>query len=334
MNDNINPEVNEDLNDAEVTSEELNDSEITEAVDDQEYLTQDANALELDRETFEAEDAAQAVSAQDDDMTVYADEFAAESFQQEVPAEPVKAKKKFPIQIPVIIAACIVLAAILGYLVFVFFFFREPETTTWAAEIDGATYYYEFQDNGVFKGYVGSAELTSTYEKEKSEEGNTLTVASNYGNMYAGYPCTYEVTGSKILNNMELNYSYGEGFDFTLTQAKREPVKLEVSEDFEPEEDLVGSWIFSYMGYDVYKATFDEKGYMTLEFLQQGIKYNGTYTLEDGKINFTYVVSENVTAPGEYSVEGDYLNYMGYKFVREGSDAEVASDDQIAIPAE
>ena len=68
--------------------------------------------------------------------------------------------------------------------------------------------------------------------------------------------------------------------------------------------------------------------------MQQGIKYNGTYTLEDGKINFTYVISENVTAPGEYSVDGDVLNFMGYSFVREGSDAQVASDDQIAVPTE
>ena len=122
--------------------------------------------------------------------------------------------------------------------------------------------------------------------------------------------------------------TYSEDYEFTLKQSKRENSTLDLPEDFTPDEDLVGSWIFQYMGYDIYKVTFNKDGSMALEFVQDGLKYNGIYTLDDGTINFTYISNESITVPVEYSVDGDSLSFLGYNFVREGSEAANATADQ------
>ena len=51
--------------------------------------------------------------------------------------------------------------------------------------------------------------------------------------------------------------------------------------------------------------------------------YNGTYTIDNGSINFTYYVGESIVQPIEYSVDGDVLTFMGMQFTRVGSDATV-----------
>ncbi|WP_407383255.1 DUF5640 domain-containing protein [Ruminococcus sp.] len=253
-----------------------------------------------------------------------------EAVQENGEEEPVK-KKKSALQMPVIISLCIVVAALLGYFIFTGFFLKEPEGVTWSNEIDGATYYYEFKNDGTFDAYVGSVEIHTTYQKSKTAEGNTLTVGATIGDFYSGAPATYEITGSRLLGNQTLTCKYNEEYQFTVKQSAKKDVDLELPKDFTPDENLLGTWLFKYMNYDIYKATFNKDGSMTLEFVQDGIKYNGTYTLSDGKINFTYYVAENFSTPLEYSVDGDTLNFMGYTFVREGSAAAEATPDQQVI---
>ena len=239
------------------------------------------------------------------------------------------AKKKFKLQTPVIIAACILVAALLGYAIFNFFILKEPEGMTWSQVVEGATYYYEFNNDNTFKAYVGSVEIDSTYQKTKSEGVNTLTVGVNIGNFYAGSPATYEISGSRLFGNQTMQCSYGEGSEFSLYQANRKEYKLELPEDFTPDEDLLGTWIFQYFGYDIYKVTFNDDGTIKLQFIQDGITYNGTYTIEDGKINFTYYVASDKATQLEYSVDGDKLNFLGASFVREGSEAANTTADQV-----
>lgn len=251
--------------------------------------------------------------------------------------EEAKPKKKRLLQIPVIIALCLVLAALLGYFVFTAFFLREPEGITWSADLvmadeeSTATYYFEFNKDNSFKAYVGSVEIDSTYQKIKSSEGNTLTVGTTVGNFYADTPAEYEITGSRILGNQTMNYSYGEDYQYTLTQCKREPFELELPADFKADEALLGEWVFQYFGYDIYRVTFNDDGSMQLKFIQDGMTYNGTYTIEDGVVNFTFFVTDTVAAPMEYSVDGDTLSFLGATFVRAGSEATV--DQALTIPA-
>ena len=239
-------------------------------------------------------------------------------------------KKRFPLQVPIIIAACILVAALLGYFVFTGFILKEPEGVTWSTELDGATYYFDFNNDGTFKAYVGSVEIDSTFQKSKSSDGNTLTVGTNVCNFYSGTPATYTISGSRILGNQTLDYSYGEGYDFSLNQASRKETNLDLPKEFTPDEDLLGTWVFQYYGYDIYKVTFNDDGSMKLQFIQDGITYNGTYTIEDDNINFTYYVSDSVAAPLQYSVDGDTLNFLGAAFVREGSEA--TPDQALQVP--
>lgn len=260
----------------------------------------------------------------------------AEDAAEEITEEAEKpAKKKFFLQKPVIIALCLVVAALLGYFTYVAFFLREPEGVTWTAEIDGLTYYIDFNSDNTFKAYVGSVEVDGTYSKAKDQPKpnytgatvdetarvSTITLDYQIAYFYPNYAAEYEITGSRILGNQVFHGSYGEGYDFTLEQSKRQIPELEVSADFTPDENLLGTWVFNYEGADIYSVTFNNDGTMCIKKFEEGTTYNGTYTISDGQINFTYYVTENTVIPLDYSIDGDILSCMGVNFVREGSNA-------------
>lgn len=330
MNENINPEIipEEQPEAAEKIEETVETTaeaaeEAVEAVEE----TVEETAEETVEET--AEDTAKAV----EEIAENAPAETAGEIAEETAVQP--KKKKRLIQIPVIISLCLVVAVLLSYFVFTAFFLREPEGVTWTTELDGVPYYFDFEPNGVFKGYVGTVEIESTYAKTKNEDNqNTLTVNTTVCNFYSGYPATYTVSGSRILGNQTLSFSYGEGYDYTLTQSKREKVKLELPKDFTPDEKLLGEWVFQYYGYEIYRVNFKDDGSIVLKFVQDGITYNGTYTVEDGKINFTYYVSDAVAAPLDYSIEGDTLNFMGAAFVRPDKVSTADQQAPVAVPAQ
>ena len=238
-------------------------------------------------------------------------------------------KKKRLIQIPVIISLCLVVAVLLSYFVFTAFFLREPEGVTWTTEFEGVPYYFEFDRDGVFKGYVGSVEIESTYAKAKNEDNqNTLTVNTTVCNFYSGYPATYTVTGSRILGNQTLNFSYGEGYDYTLTQSKREKVKRAPDPEFRrklvialvivaailimlyrPTRDLYIAWRTGYVLQQRYDTLADENQELSEEvdrlMTREGI--------EDAARKRGYVM------PGETSVKVEGL---------EGEPAEEPEDEE------
>lgn len=331
MNENTNPEVNAEETATpaveEVTQETENtlDTAVVEAETSDE-ATQDTETVDDTAE--ETEDTAT-------EETISSDETSEETETDESDiAEEQSAKKKRFLQIPVIISICIVAAALLGCFIFTAFFLQEPEGVTWSTEVDGTPYYFEFENDGTLHVYFGTIEMTSTYQKSKSEDGNTITTGSNIGYFYGSAPATYTISGSRILGNQTLDCVYSEDYQFTLNQATREEIKLDVPEDFTPDEELLGSWTFSYFGYELMRTTFNADGTMTLEQIQNGITYNGVYTITNSTVNFTFFVSENTVVPIEYEVNGDELSFMGYNFVREGSDLANATADQLVIPQE
>ena len=285
-----------------------------------------------------SEDAEKAVSTVEDNATeadnMVSDVDITETEKSEEEAKP--AKKKPFLQPPIIIACCIVLAAILGFLVYVAFFLKEPENVTWSDEINGTKVYLEFKSNGTYTGYFGSVELIGSFQKTKDDEGkNSIAIDQNFGNFIQGMPATYTITGSKILGNQKMTCSYGEDREFTMTQAKRDKSPLELPEDFTPDDNLTGSWVVKYMNYDVIKATFNKDGSMVLEMNQGAtVKYNGIYTIDGSTINFTYYLTDSTVVPLNYTIDGDYMNFMGYNFVRVGSDAEKSTADQQSLTAQ
>ena len=170
--------------------------------------------------------------------------------------------------------------------------------------------------------------MNGSFQKTNDENGKTITLDKSFGSFYQGASATYSIKGSRLFGNQEMSCSYSDEYEFTLKQSKREKKLLDLPEDFTADESLVGSWIFKYMNYDIYKVTFNKDGSMVLEFLQDGVKYNGIYTIDGSTINFTYYVTDSTVVPIDYAVDGDYLTFMGYQFVREGSEAEKATSDQ------
>ena len=334
MNENTNPEVTAEDTAAAATEEKSEAESVT--AENTESVAEDSAA-----DTENISNAAENDMADNDSVTVDIEvDDLTESEEISDPATDLSeaeegAKKKPFLQIPVIISLCIIAAALLGYFVFTGFFLREPEGVTWSNELNGATYYYQFNSDGTFVASVGSVEVNGSYQKSKDDEGNTLAVSTTIGSFYGSASATYTISGSRILGNQTLDCSYGEGYDFTLNQAKKEIVTLDLPEDFTPDEELVGTWYFKYMGYDIYKATFNKDGSMCMEFVQDGSKYNGIYTIEDSTINFTYCITENIVVPIDYTlVDHDNLTFMGYNFVREGSQAAEATPDQQIITAQ
>lgn len=268
----------------------------------------------------------------------------AQEIASEEAAEP--AKKKFPLQVPVIIALCLVAAALIGYFVYSAFFLREPEGVTWAAEIEGITYYLDFNTDNTFKAHIGSIEVDGTYHKSKNQPKQDLTGATvdetqkvdtisldfQIAYFVPGYAAEYEITGSRILGNQVFHGTYGQGLEFTMQQAKWQKPEIEKPADLQIDEDLVGTWVFNYSGEDIYKLTFDKDGNMSFTKFQEGTTYNGTYTISNGQINFTYVVADSTVVPLDYSLSGDILSCLNVNFVREGSGA--TPDQPFAVPAE
>lgn len=307
-----NEKIYSELNTEDVLDSVSEDSDKTVAADNVDELTVAADADDNTENTFLADELSDT-------------EF---SVASAIGEKEETAKKKPPLQIPVLIACGIVLLAILGFLAYMAFFLKEPENITWAGDVEDLTYYYEFKTDGTFKAYLGSIEIDGSFQKMNSEEDKTITVDKNIGHFYQSMPVNYSISGSRLFGNQEMNCSYSEQYEFTLKQSKREKNIMDLPEDFTADEELLGTWIFKFMGTDIYRVTFNDNGSMTMEFIQDGIKYNGIYTLEDGKLNFTYYVNEAITTPLDYTVDGDYLTFLGYKFVREGSDAEKATSDQ------
>ena len=285
-----------------------------------------------------SEDAEKAGIAADDKATEADNTVSdAETPDTEKTEDEAKPEKKKPfLQPPIIIACCIVLAAILGFLVYIAFFLKEPENVTWSDEINGTKVYLEFKSDGTYTGYFGSVELIGSFQKTKDDEGkNSIAIDQNFGNFIQGMPATYTITGSKILGNQKMTCSYGEDREFTMTQAKRDKSPLELPEDFTPDDNLTGSWVVKYMNYDVIKATFNKDGSMVLEMNQGAtVKYNGIYTIDGSTINFTYYLTDSTVVPLNYTIDGDYMNFMGYNFVRVGSDAEKSTADQQSLTAQ
>ena len=287
-----------------------------------------AASVSEDTEKTVLADNDEAIVTDDTEKTVLADTPDNEETTDITATEEDQPKKKSGLQKPIIIACCIVLVAILGFLGYMAFFLKEPENVTWSNDVNDVTYYYEFKSDGTFTGYLGSIEMNGSFQKTNDENGKTITLDKSFGSFYQGAPAAYSIKGSRLFGNQEMSCSYSEEYEFTLKQSKRDKKMLDLPEDFTADEALVGSWIFKYMNYDIYKVTFNKDGSMVLEFLQDGVKYNGIYTIDGSTINFTYYVTDSTVVPIDYAVDGDYLTFMGYQFVREGSEAEKATSDQ------
>ena len=257
---------------------------------------------------------------------------------------PETEKKKPYIQIPVIISICLVAASLLAFFAYKFIFISEPEGVIWKwhSESDDMDYYFEFQENNVFKAYFGSFEITANYEKEKGDNGdNTLTISDSsmsvekIGCFAMGEKMKYDISGLRVGGNQEMTLSSEE--DIVMKQSAKWENPLELPEDFKEDEDLTGEWINVFSS-DNAKQTllFNDDGSMELtasytftKGQQTVIRRYCTYTVENAKtkeMNITWVGIEPVVHHSEYTIKDGILYFEGSYFYR--ADNNPATPDQ------
>lgn len=227
-------------------------------------------------------------------------------------------KKKFPLQVPVIIAACIVLGALLGYFLFVGFFLHDPSGLWKVSDEEGTTYYYEFKDDGTCIMTIGTIDNVGAYYKSKNETGDSIYINQYYGMLAGEY--TYRITGSRLLGNQKMYLDYSD-YTYELDQVGSKENPLTKPVDFTPNEELLGDWEYIIPEYNVsYTFTFNKDGTMVYNQADTVI-YNATYTVDDSNVHMTFFTSEEQTVDLPYKFDGETLELMELKCHRPGAEA-------------
>lgn len=239
---------------------------------------------------------------------------------EEEPVVQPKAKKKFPLQTPIIIAACILVVALVGF--FVVSMLTPTVEGTWLYESEeGYSFYYTFDETSEGKECVmsiGTVYFPGSYDVVVGEESDSVSVS-----VYAGYVngnYTYSIEGVKLFGNRVLTLTGEDGTTLTLTQAKqpKDSDYVQPDENFEPVEELVGEWEFLYEEFgESYKLTVNDDG--TMVFDQFGLQeIHFAYTADDSKVNLSFYETEVIAQEEEYYFEGDQLIFLGLNWSRAG----------------
>lgn len=261
-----------------------------------------------------ATDAADDITAEPEDTTDTPDEevdpdTAAES------ADMPQQKKKPLFQVPVIIAACIVIGALLGYFIYTGFFLHQPEGL-WKLEADGYTEFYSFAEDGSCMLTTGTVDMAGSFTKSSVDGVNTISVNQYYGHLAGEF--TYTVTGSRLLGNQILHVSADE-LSYDLVQIRKVDEYLTPYPDFVENKELTGEWEYFFEDYGLsYVFVFNADGTMQINQYDT-YYYNGIYTYDDENVHFTYYTNENQETDLPYSIDGDVLTFMGLECHRVGT---------------
>ena len=287
----------------------------------------------------DAEESAEGTQAPDEEEKAKPAEEAepAAAVEKSEPAtavEPAQKKKKKPfiLQAPVMIAFGIVLLALIGYFVYSSFFLHVPQGIIWSADYqndDGTvvTYYYEFGEDGTMTTTVGSIEIMSSFQEYTYADGSKCMVFYYpIQEFQYGYEARYSITGSRLMHNQEITFTYANGEFFTLREVTEKEDPLELPSEFTPDEKLLGEWHSTFYDVDQYLFINDD-GTMQMK-LESGEGLNkyvqivkGTYTIENGSVNFTRYIAKPDVLLLDYSVDGDHLYIAKTDFYRVGGTA-------------
>ncbi len=277
-------------------------------------LTQATDTVETEETLEEVKAVDEADAVETNELQLSEDESAVEET-----LEP-QSKKKFPLQTPIIIAACILVAAIIGF--FAVNLFTPTVEGSWKYESEeGYTFYYTFDEKADAKECVmsfGTVYFPGFYDVSVGEEANIVAVSMYTGYVNGNY--TYTIEGNKLFGNRVMTLTAEDGSTITLTQAKQPKDKdyIQPEKNFKPVEELVGEWEFVYEEYGVsYKLTINDDG--TMVFDQFGLQeIHFVYTVDESVINLSYYQTETTTQEEEYYFEGDQLIFMGLNWSRVG----------------
>lgn len=284
-------------------------------------------------ETNSVDEIAAPIETENTESMTNDEEFNSEELSQ---PENTKDKKKFPLQVPIIIAAAIVVCVALAFLVLKCFFdtsivgtwtFEDTATSDEASETsqDDRTYYI-FDKDGTVSLACGSIQYMGTYSVTTDDEG-AKSVEMYIPTAYLQATFDYSVSGN-IFTGRKLELSYEDTESYKFTEVKRVMPELKAADDFKADDALVGDWNY-YDGYYDYSYTFNSNG--TVHINQNDLLIiDGTYKISDNVVTITFYGGDEYTQDMEYSVDGDELIMQGIQYFKVGS----ASADEARTAAD
>lgn len=267
----------------------------------------------------EEEPAAEEVAVEEEAQSV-----GEEVISEETESAPVKTKKK--IQTPIIIAACVLLVAVLGFLGYRVFF-NNSVVGTWVLE-DEATAdeadkgtgeslrYYTFENDGKASITLGTMKVFGTWSYGSGDEtatddqsGSKITVSISY---FFDGTFDYTVEGN-ALTGKKLTIK-SEDYSLNFISKSIPAQKVEVDKKFKEVKAVTGSW-----KNDDYQQTytFNADGTCSLNQVDT-LVVEGTYTVnkEDKIITIKYRDTGENSMDVDYETDksGDKITFSGIEY--------------------
>ncbi len=228
---------------------------------------------------------------------------------------------KVKIQTPIMIAACILVVAVLGFFCFKLFF-SNSLVGTWVIKTDAsadeaeenndAVIYYTFNEDNTASLNVGSMEVRGNwwYADENGattdQATDTITISISY---FFNGTFQYELNGNAFTGR-NLTLKSGEDSSYDFESRNLTDPGLKPDEDFKVDEKLVGEWQneetkISY--------TFNADGSCRINEMDTLI-IDGVYSAEKGKIDIKYIAQEESNTSIEYVLKDSKLTISGLEF--------------------
>ena len=246
----------------------------------------------------------------------------------ETAANPTVVKKKPFIQLPIIIAAALVLAVALGFFIFKGFFdtslpgtwifeqdLQSSESTEDEADGTKILNYFTFNDDGELTVTVGTISYIGTYSISNDEESNNKILTMYVPSVING-TFNMEVSGN-IFTGRTLTLANTSSTDtkFELKSGKYTAPEIKRDGDFTPNEALIGKWTYDDGLYNL-SFEFNKDGTATYTENKQ-IKFDGIYSYTDSTITLTYYTIQEATMEANYTISDDSIVINGITFTKD-----------------
>lgn len=245
----------------------------------------------------------------------------------QAPAAPVKTRTK--VQKPIIIAACVLAAALVAFVCFKVFF-NNSIVGTWVlasdATADEATdggdgeqlSYYTFESDGTATITLGTMKIVGTWSyaddntSSADQQGDAVTVSVSY--FFNG---TFTVDlGGNAITGRTLSMK-GDNYNIDFVSTTLPDNKMEPSKDFKAVDSVVGKWNNS--DYNL-TYTFNKDGTCKLSQEYDTLILDGVYTVDEKKsvIEITYMEKATGKMSIEYSLgdSKDKITFSGLEYTR------------------
>jgi len=237
--------------------------------------------------------------------------------------EPVKVKKKFPLQASIVVALFLVIGAVIAY--FALSLFIPTVEGCWLYEQDGMKSYYIIESEGdkySLKVRSGSTYVPGECVISNTEGNDILAMNLASGQMMSS---NYKVEGNRLFGERTLTLFNEEGLNIVLKAADEPELSdlLKPYENFKTSEKILGEWELDYgMGQKAH-LTFDEDGVMTLD--EFGTKVTeGMYTVDGKNIKTKLYIDKEYEEALPYEVTDKGLVFLNVLWSRPNT----ASADQ------